>query len=303
MDIAASVQSAAQTQTLKLVEALYKINASENLCICGSMGLNCILNTEILKQGLFKHLWIQPAATDAGCAIGAAYLAWHKYLGQQRPSKDSKDKLKNAFLGPSYSDADIEEFLIKNNIPYQELDYAKIPALAAELLAGGNVIGWFQSRMEFGPRALGARSILADSRSFAFHDRLNLKVKFRENFRPFAPTVLAEKAQEYFDLAVASPYMLFVAQTRQDKKKEIPAVVHIDDSSRIQTLARDTHPLYYDTVNAFYQKTGCPVLINTSFNTKNEPIVATLQDTYACFKKTDIDYLIMNKFLLAKSRR
>ena len=300
MDVAASVQAAVESEILKIVESLYKIAPSQNLCICGSLGLNCLLNSAILKQGFFKNIWIQPAGSDAGCAIGAAFLTWYKYLGNQRIPGDGKDKMRNTFLGPEYGDQEIERFLIKDNIPYKKIDYSKVPEVVADLISEGNIVGWFQGRMEFGPRALGGRSILADPRSLDFHDRLNLKVKFRENFRPLAPTVLAEKAAEYFDLGMLSPYMLLTAQARENKKREIPAVVHIDGSSRIQTIERCQHPLYYDTVNAFYQKTGCPVIINTSFNTRNEPIVLSPQDAYGCFKSTEMDYLAMGSFLLYK---
>jgi carbamoyltransferase len=302
MDVAASVQAAVESETLKIVESLYKMVPSENLCISGSLGLNCLLNTAILKQGNFKNIWIQPASTDAGCAIGVAYLAWHEYLGNKRSVHDCQDKMRNAFLGPGYSDEDIEKFLIGEGVLYKKLDHLKIPEIVADLIASGNIVGWFQGRMEFGPRALGARSILADSRSRDFCDRLNLKVKHRENFRPFAPTVLTEKANEYFDLEVESPYMLLVAQVKENKKQEIPAAVHIDNSSRIQTIERSQRSLYYDIVNAFYQKTGCPVIINTSFNTRNEPIVLNPQDAYQCFKSSDIDYLLMGRFLVDKKQ-
>ncbi len=301
MDIAASLQAAVEIEILKISESLYKIAPSENLCISGSLGLNCLLNTAILKQRLFKNIWIQPAGTDAGCSLGAAFLAWHHRLGNERIIAGNQDKMHNAFLGPGFSDTDIEKFLLSNDIRYKKLEPAKIPDVVADLIAEGNIVGWFQGRMEFGPRALGARSILADPRSLNFHDRLNLKVKFRENFRPFAPTVLAEKAAEYFDLEMLSPYMLLTEQTKENKKKEIPAAVHIDGSSRIQTIERNSqHVLYYDTVNAFYQKTGCPLIINTSFNTRNEPIVLSLQDAYRCFKKTEMDYLSMGNFLITK---
>ncbi len=299
MDIASSVQAAIEEETFKITYYLHRLTGSGNLCIAGDLALNCLLNTKILKQGIFKNLWIQPASTDAGCAIGVAFLIWHRYLSKNL--LDTKeDLMKSAFLGPSYSDNDIEKFLRQQNIIYKKLDYSNVPGFTAELVAKGKVVGWFQGRLEFGPRALGARSILADSRDMKIHDRINLRVKFREPFRPLAPVILAEKTGEYFDLDKENPYMLLVAGVKEDKRKEIPAVIHIDNSSRVQTIKRDKHPLYYDTIYEFYKKTGCPVIINTSFNTKDEPIVLSPQDAYVCFQKSDIDYLIMGSFLLDK---
>lgn len=300
MDIAASVQVAVEEEILKQTEYLYRATDCQNLCLSGQMALNCLINTKIIQQGFFKNLWIQPAGTDSGCALGAAWLVWHKYLGNQRRADNKNDMMKNGFIGPSFSDEDIEVFLKSRDICYRKLDYAQIPEIAADLLAQGKIIGWFQGRMEFGPRALGARSILADSRNYNMHDRINLRVKFREPFRPLAPVILAEKSDEYFDLEKESPYMLLVSQVKKGKKDEIPAVVHVDNSSRIQTIKRETHPLYHDTIEAFYKQTGCPVLINTSFNIKGEPIVCSPEDAFRCFMGTEMDCLIMGKFLLDK---
>lgn len=303
MDIASSIQKATEEETLKITEYLYKTTGCVNLCLSGQLALNCLINSEILKQGFFKDIWIQPASTDAGCAVGVAFLIWYKYLNNKRIITDYQDKMKNAFLGPSYSDEEIENFLKSNGIHYKKLDYSVIPKITAELIIKGNIVGWFQARIEFGPRALGSRSILADSRNFQLKDRLNAKVKFREDFRPLAPTVLFEKKDEFFNLNRESPYMLFVAEVKKDKINQIPAVTHIDNSSRIQTIKREQNPLYYDTIYEFYKETGCPVIINTSFNTKDEPIVLTPQDAYRCFMRTEMDYLLMGSFLLDKKEQ
>lgn len=300
MDIASSVQLVIEEEILKITEGLYKAGISQNLCLAGYMALNCVANNKILRQGLFKNIWIQPAADEAGCAIGVGLLIWHKYFGNQRNRNNSDDLMKNAFLGPSFNEQEVESFLRHSNIPYKKVHYSDIPRLTAGLLAQDKVVGWFQGRSEFGPRSLGARSILADSRNLSMHDRLNLKVKFREPFRPLAPVVLTEKAGEYFDLGAESPYMLFVATVNPDKRNVIPAVTHVDNTSRIQTIKRDANPLYYDTIYEFYKITGCPVIINTSFNTKDEPIVLTPEDAYRCFKRSDIDCLVIESFLLTK---
>ena len=300
MDIAASLQAVIEEETLNITSYISQISGCDALCLSGEIALNCLLNSKILQQGLFKKAWAQPASTAAGCAIGAAFLVWHKHLGNPRNTTE-EDRMKHGFLGPSYSDAQIEVFLTQNGIRYQKIDYSHIPEFTADLLAQGNVVGWFQGRLEFGPRALGNRSILADSRNLSMHERLNLKVKFREPFRPLAPSVLQDAANQYFELPQESPYMLFTATVKEDKRSLIPAVTHVDNSSRVQTIKRDTHPLYYDTIYAFLQKTGCPVIVNTSFNTKNEPIVLSPQDAYNCFKNTDMDYLIMGSYILDKS--
>ncbi|MFH1354895.1 MAG: carbamoyltransferase C-terminal domain-containing protein, partial [Candidatus Omnitrophota bacterium] len=300
MDIAASVQAVIEEEILKQAEYLYGVTGCENICLSGSMALNCLANTKIMRQGCFKNIWIQPAAGDAGGALGAALLAWHKHLGNIRQVGTANDMMKSGFLGPFYSDNDIEEFLSRERIPFSKLEYPQLPDQISDLIAMGKVVGWFQGRMEFGPRALGARSILADSRNYNMHDRINLKVKFREPFRPLAPVVLAEKSAEYFDLGIESPYMLLVSQVKAGRREGIPAVVHIDNSSRIQTIKKETHPLYYDTIKAFYGKTGCPVVINTSFNVRGEPIVCSPEDAFRCFLQCEMDYLVMGSFLLNK---
>jgi carbamoyltransferase len=299
-DLAASVQSAIEEETLKLSAELHNLTGSKNLCLSGDMALNCLVNSRILKQGLFKKIWIQPAASWAGTSLGAGLMLWHSVLGQKRQISEGMDLMQSCFLGPGFDDAYIEKLLVKYNVVFQKLEPAIIAVTGADLISQGKVLGWFQGRMEFGPRALGARSILGDSRNPGIHDRLNLRIKFRENFRPFAPTVLDEKAGEYFDLDRESPYMLFTASVKENKRKEIAAVTHADNSSRVQTLKREDNPLYYNLVNEFFKKTSCPVIINTSFNTKNEPIVRTPEEALRCFSATDMDYLLIGRFLIDK---
>jgi carbamoyltransferase len=276
-----------------------------------------------LRKGPFKNIWIQPAATDAGGALGAALVVWHRYLKNKRVVDARKDSMKAALLGPEFSDKEIEEYLKGNNIAYSKLQKAEVPRRTAEIIADQKVLGWFEGRVEYGPRALGSRSILGDPRSEAMQSIINLKIKFRESFRPFAPTVLAEKVSDYFQLDRESPYMLLVADVREDKRLPIteveknlfgieklkirrsiiPAVTHVDYSARIQTVKREDNPIYYDMINEFYKLTGCPVVINTSFNVRGEPIVCTPQDAYKCFMRTNMDYLIVGSFLLDKKQQ
>ncbi|MFH1888572.1 MAG: carbamoyltransferase [Candidatus Omnitrophota bacterium] len=320
MDIAASIQKVAEEVILRMVRHVHKVTGKSSLCLAGGVALNCVGNGRILREGPFKNIWIQPASGDAGAALGAALLVWYRYLGNRRYSDDKKDSQKASLLGPAYTDADIEDFLVKEKVPYKKLEYSDIPERVAELIAQGNVIGWFQGRLEFGPRALGARSIIADARSPQMQSRMNLKIKYRESFRPFAPTVLSEKASEWFEITPESPYMLLVAAVREDKRadpgvgesglsgfdklkvirSQIPAVTHVDNSARIQTIKREDNPLYYDMISAFYKKTACPVIINTSFNVRGEPLVCSPEDAFKCFIRTGMDYLIMGPFLLDK---
>jgi carbamoyltransferase len=276
-------------------------------------------NGRILREGPFREIWVQPASGDAGGALGAALLGWYKYLGNPRQAEGRNDSQKASLLGAHYSEEYIEAFLKGGNIPYKRLGYADIPAAVADLVAQGKVIGWFQGRMEFGPRALGARSIIGDARSEEMQSRMNLKIKYRESFRPFAPTVLADKVSEWFELGRESPYMLLVAPVKQDKKidspeltkaqgfdklkikrSSIPAITHVDFSCRVQTVKREDNPLYYDMINAFSKNTGCPVIINTSFNVRGEPLVCSPEDAFRCFMRTEMDYLVMENFLLDK---
>jgi carbamoyltransferase len=320
MDIAASIQKVTEEVVLRIARHVYKITGKDKLCLAGGVALNCVGNGRILREGPFKDIWIQPASGDAGGALGAALLAWYKYLGNRRDSDDKNDKQKSSFLGPWYSDEYIENFLIKESVPYKKLAYCDIPEIVSDLIIQGKVIGWFQSRLEFGPRALGARSIIGDARSPQMQSKMNLKIKYRESFRPFAPTVLYEKVSDWFELDRESPYMLLVAPVREDrrikpgnlecglsgfdklkvKRSEIPAVIHVDYSARIQTIKSEDNPLYYDTINAFYKKTGCPVIINTSFNVRGEPLVCSPEDAFRCFMRTEMDYLVMGCFLLDK---
>jgi len=323
MDIAASIQAVTEEIMLRMARHVHRVTGRDKLCLAGGVALNCVGNGRILRESPFKKIWIQPASGDAGGALGAALLVWYKYLGNKRAADEKNDKQKASLLGPSYGDDSIEEFLKKEGAPYKRLSYAELPDRVAELISNGNVIGWFQGRLEFGPRALGARSIIGDPRNPGMQSKMNLKVKYRESFRPFAPTVLRERAGEWFELDRESPYMLLVAPVKNDKRiaatqedaaregfdklksrrSLIPAVTHVDYSARIQTIAREDHPLYYDMINSFYQKTGCPVIINTSFNVRGEPLVCTPQDAFKCFMRTEMDYLAMGCFLLDKKEQ
>ncbi|MFC1667668.1 carbamoyltransferase [Candidatus Omnitrophota bacterium] len=319
MDLARSIQVVAEEVMLRATRHVYKITGQKNLCLAGGVALNCVANGRILKEGPFENIWIQPAAGDAGGAIGSALSIWHKYLGNKRYADDAKDRQKGSYLGPAYPDSYVEDYLKKNNIPYQGYSRDELLKRTAGFIAGGKVIGWFQGRMEFGPRALGARSIIGDARSLDMQSCMNLKIKFRESFRPFAPTVLSEKTQDYFDIDRESPYMLLVAsvkdghlKSKPDKEPEgferlktirsdIPAVTHVDNSARLQTVSRDGgNQIYYDLLSELYKKTDCAVVINTSFNVRGEPIVCTPDDAYRCFMRTDMDYLVMGSFILDK---
>jgi len=321
MDIAASIQKVTEEIMLKMARHVYKVTGQENLCLAGGVALNCVGNGRILREGPFKRVWVQPASGDAGGALGAALLIWHKYLGNKRVALGTGDSQKGSLLGPCYSDKDIEDFLIKEGAAYKKLAYVDIPGTISDLITQGNVIGWFQGALEFGPRALGSRSIIGDARNQEMQSKMNLKIKYRESFRPFAPTVLREKVNEWFQMSQESPYMLLVAGVKEEKREQltasemsargfdklkvkkslIPTVTHVDYSARIQTVKREDNSLYYDTINAFYKKTGCPVIINTSFNVRGEPLVCTPKDAYKCFMRTEMDYLIMGSFLLDKT--
>lgn len=322
MDIAASIQWVTEEIMLRMARHVHKVTGQDNLCLAGGVALNCVGNGRILREGPFKKIWIQPASGDAGGALGAALLVWHRYLGNKRISDEENDKQKASLLGPHYNDDSIEGFLIKEGAPYRKLPYSQIPQAVSDLIIQGKVIGWFQGRLEFGPRALGARSIIGDARDPGMQSRMNLKIKFRESFRPFAPTVLKEEICEWFDLDRESPYMLLVAPVRIDKRSDskdrevlqgldklkanrslIPAVTHVDYSARIQTIKREDNPLYYDMINLFFKNTGCPVIINTSFNVRGEPLVCSPEDAFKCFMRTEIDYLVMGPFILDKKEQ
>ena len=319
MDIAASIQEVTEEIMIRLVKSLkeeYKIN---NLCLAGGVALNCVANGKILKENLFKNIWIQPAAGDAGGSLGAALSMWYVELNKNREIKKSDD-MQGSYLGPEFSQREIEEQLTKLGANYEVLERDKIIGITSEKLIQGNVIGWFQGRMEFGPRALGSRTIIGDSRSPETQKTINLKIKYRESFRPFAPSIREENISEYFDIDRPSPYMLLVADVKKDKqlkmteeqkgyfglkklnivRSEIPAVTHVDYSARIQSVNKKTNPRYHEMITKFYDKHGCPVIVNTSFNVRGEPIVCTPKDAYLCFMRTEMDYLILNNFLLKK---
>ncbi len=320
MDIAASIQKVTEKIVLRMVRHLHRETGIENLCLAGGVALNCVANGRILREGPFKRLWIQPAAGDAGGALGVALLIHHKILGHERTPKDG-DSMEGSFLGPEFSDEEIKAYLDSVGAAYTKLSYANVTQQTAELLAKEKVVGWFQGRMEFGPRALGSRSILGDPRSKKMQSVMNLKIKFRESFRPFAPSVLREHVNENFELDRNSPYMLLVAPVREERRipmsetqqklfgierlnsprSDIPAVTHVDYSARIQTVHRESHPVYYDLLQEFFRLTGCAVTVNTSFNVRGEPIVCTPEDAYLCFMRTEMDYLVLGSYLLEKS--
>ena len=320
MDLARSIQEVTEEVMLRLVRSLHRETGSENLCLAGGVALNCVGNGRILREGPFKGLWIQPSAGDAGGAVGAALTAWHKLDNQPRGTDASKDTMQGSLLGPSYTNEEIEEFLQKKEAPYQRLSDDVLFDQVAGELADGKVVGWFQGRMEFGPRALGARSILGDARNPKMQSVMNLKIKYRESFRPFAPSVLRERVSDYFVMDTDSPYMLLVAPVVESRrtaltkeqeslwgidllnvpKSDIPAATHVDYSARVQTVHEDTNPRYYKLIKAFDSKTGCGLLVNTSFNVRNEPIVCSPEDAYRCFMRSAIDILVLENCVLYK---
>jgi len=319
MDIASSIQAVTEEIVLKLTRNLADEYKIKNLCMAGGVALNCVANGKILKDKVFDNIWIQPAAGDAGGSLGAALAYWHKELKKPR-IYNSKDNMMGSYLGPRYQNKQIENELNKLKGVYKKLSNEKLTEEVASLLSKQKTVGWFQGRMEFGPRALGGRSILADPRSETMQKNLNLKVKFRESFRPFAPSVLKEDVKNWFDLKFDSPYMLFVAELNKSlqismndsqknlfgidklniKRSSIPAVTHVDYTARIQTVHRETNPRYYDLINEFKKITSCPVLVNTSFNIRGEPIVNTIEDAFRCFMGTDLDILVCENFILYK---
>jgi carbamoyltransferase len=318
MDLARSLQEVTEEIMLRMVRHVHSETGEENLAMAGGVALNCVGNGRILREGPFKRIWIQPAAGDAGGALGAALFAWHRWMGRPRPAPADGDAQQGSFLGPSYGDDAIETFLRDRGAVYSRVAAADLPERVADLLAAEHVVGWFQGRMEFGPRALGARSIIGDARSPRMQSVMNLKIKFRESFRPFAPSVLREHLPRWFDMDEDSPYMLLVAPVVEERRRamtpdeerlfgidklnvsrsEIPAVTHVDYSARIQTVHRTTNPLYHALIDAFYRRTGCPVIVNTSFNVRGEPIVCTPTDAYRCFMGTAMDHLVIGYCLL-----
>jgi carbamoyltransferase len=293
-DMAASVQKVTEEVMLRMVRDLHARTGQRNLVMAGGVALNCVANGRILREGPFRELWVQPAAGDAGGALGAALFAHHCVLGHPR-----RFRMDHAFWGPTFSDAEIRAFLDARKAPYRALPRDEMIRETARLLDEEQaVVGWMQGRLEWGPRALGARSILADARNHENWQRVNLKIKFRESFRPFAPACLAEKAGEWFDIDRESPYMLLVCQVRPGR--DVPAVTHVDGSARLQTVTREQHAEFYDLLRAFDERTGCPVVINTSFNVRGEPIVCTPEDAYLCFMRTNMDVLVMGNQILRK---
>ncbi len=320
MDLARSIQEVTEEVMLRMAKFLKIETGEKNLCLAGGVALNCVANGKILKEGIFKDIWIQPAAGDAGGSLGAAMAVWYQYLGNKRKVDGKADSMEGAYLGPSFSERYIESFLKKNNIPYKKLSEGELINTVAQLLTEEKVVGWFQGRMEFGPRALGNRSIIGDARSSKMQSVMNLKIKYRESFRPFAPSVLREKVSDYFGLDYDSPYMLLVAPVKEDRcidiqkekknlwgidllnvpRSDIPAITHIDYSARIQTVHNGTNRKYYDLIKKFEEKTDCAVIVNTSFNVRGEPIVCSPEDAYKCFMRTEMDYLVLENCLLYK---
>lgn len=319
MDIAASIQSVTEDVVLRLADAVHKETGAKYLCLAGGVALNCVANGRVLREGPFEDIWIQPAAGDAGGAVGAAAVAWYEHSGGRR-SADGGDTMRGSFLGPRFGSAEIGGVLDEFDARYDLLEEDALLERVAEILATEHVVGWFQGRMEFGPRALGGRSILGDPRSPRMQSVMNLKIKYRESFRPFAPSVIGERVSDYFELDRPSPYMLIVAPVKQElrvelteeqkklfgieklklKRSELPAITHVDYSARVQTVHEDTNPRYYNLLKAFERRTGCSVLVNTSFNVRGEPIVCTPSDAYRCFMRTEMDYLVIENFLLEK---
>ena len=323
MDLARSVQVVTEEIMLRMANHIYKETGQRKLCLAGGVALNCVANGRILRECPFDDIWIQPAAGDAGGALGAALFVWYRYLENTRIANGKKDFQKGSYLGPEFGNGYIRDYLEQNHILYTLLMDEEIPERIADLIADQKVIGWFQGRMEFGPRALGRRSIIGDARSPKMQATMNLKIKFRESFRPFAPSVIKERVAEHFETDRESPYMLLVAPVRKEIRREmsekeqklfgldklnvvrssIPAVTHLDYSARIQTVNKHDNPLYYEMIAKFGDKYGCPVIINTSFNVRGEPIVCTPEDAYVCFMRTNMDYLLMGNFLIKKEEQ
>jgi len=322
MDIAASIQNVTEEIMIKLARSIRKEYGIKNLCLAGGVALNCVANGKILDEKIFENIWVQPAAGDAGGSLGAALALWHIEQGNQR-NINLNDSMKGSYLGCEYSQDQIENELNSLGAKFEKFNYEQLIEKTSEFLSNEKAIGWFQGRMEFGPRALGARSILGDPRSDKMQKNLNLKVKYRESFRPFAPSVLKEDVSNWFELNVDSPYMLMVARVKADrqfsmtdeqkklfgidklnvKRSQIPAVTHVDYSSRIQSVDKKTNKYFYDLLYKFKEKTGCPVLVNTSFNVRGEPIVNTPTDAFNCFMGTELDYLVIGNCILDKKNQ
>ncbi len=323
MDLAASVQHVCEEIMLRMARTAHRDTGLPNLCLAGGVALNCVGNGRILREGPFENIWIQPAAGDAGGALGVAQLIWHRHCSAPRQVTPGRDTMRGAYLGPEFSPEEIEAYMDSVGAVYRRMERQPLLEKAADLLASENVVGWFQGRMEFGPRALGARSILGDPRSPAMQEQMNVKIKFRESFRPFAPTVLEDRVSDYFELDRPSPYMLLVAPVKEERRipiteeqqalfgierlnvprSDIPAITHVNYSARVQSVSRETNAEYYDLIREFERRTGCGVVVNTSFNVRGEPIVCTPADAYTCFMRTNMDYLVLWPFLLDKAEQ
>jgi len=319
MDLARSVQVVTEEIVMRMARHVYKLTGEKYLCLAGGVALNCVANGKLLREGPFDDIWIQPAAGDAGGALGSALFTWYQYLDNPRNADNHKDSQMGSYLGPGYSNEEIETFLKEHSIPHSRVD-GEIIDRTVELLTQEKVVGWFQGRMEFGPRALGNRSIIGDARSPKMQRKMNLKIKYRESFRPFAPTVLAERISDFFEIDRESPYMLLVAQVKKEKqipmkeqensffgleklnvvRSDVPAITHIDYSARIQSVNAEDNPKYHQLIKKFEEKTGCSVIVNTSFNVRGEPIVQSPMDAYKCFMRTEMDYLVMGDFCWIK---
>lgn len=319
MDLARSIQAVTEEVMLRIVRHVYRTTGEENLCLSGGVALNCVANGRILREGPFKNIWIQPAAGDAGSALGAALVVWHHALDRKRQPQ-ANDAQSGSLLGPEYTNAEISHYLNEEKSVYEQLADGELVDQVSDAIAQGKVIGWFQGRMEFGPRALGNRSIIGDPRSPEMQSRMNLKIKFRESFRPFAPAIVKEETRHWFDLEQESPYMLLVAPVSKQHhledpknlsgldrlkapRSKIPAVTHVDFSARIQTIDDVRNPIFHKLISRFYEKTGCPVVVNTSFNVRGEPIVCTPADAYRCFLRTEMDCLVMGNCFIDKTKQ
>ena len=323
-NLAYAIQKVTEEIVLKMANEAKRITGSDYLCIAGGVALNCVANGKLLKENIFKDIFIQPAAGDAGGALGAAQIGHYMYYDQERILSGDSDGMQGAYLGPDFSDREILNAFKKLKAVYSKVDnFSDLCSEAAELIVEGNVIGWFQGRMEYGPRALGNRSIIADARNPEMQKKLNLRIKYREGFRPFAPSVLMESSKEFFDLDVPSPYMLLIADVLDERRNKLPddypdlnlwerlyftrsdvqAITHLDFSARIQTVHKETNPRYWQLINTFKEKTGYGIIVNTSFNVRGEPIVCTPEDAYKCFMRTEMDYLVVNDFILKKTEQ
>jgi len=321
-NLAYAIQNVTEEIVLKMAKEAKRITGADYLCMAGGVALNCVANGKLLKENIFKDIFIQPASGDAGGALGAAQMAHYMYYDQERSVKLDSDEMQGAYLGPDFSDKEAIIAFKKNKAIYNKVDnFSELCCTVADLIDKGNVVGWFQGRMEYGPRALGNRSILGDARNVEMQKKLNLKIKYREGFRPFAPSVLIENSKDFFDLQVASPYMLLIADVNEERRKKLPdnyqdldlwgklyfqrsdvqSITHLDFSARIQTVHKETNPRYWQLINTFKEKTGYGIVVNTSFNVRGEPIVCTPEDAYKCFMRTEMDYLVVNDFILKKS--